>query len=348
MGKIKKEKTALLKKNITVPLYMIFIIILITGTFFFLLMKDSLGGGEKQEESGIRDEEYNVRRLGGYKFIKPLLAAKPAEESDLYADLKNDITELIRNYTYNGTLSAASVYLRDFEKGDWFSAFGLEKFNSGSILKVPVLITFLKMEEEKPGTLNKKITFERKINSGIKQSIVSKGIELGKTYTVKQLLEYMIVYSDNDANLLLNENMDSDTFLRLFSDLNLRQPERNGLVYSITARECSRFLEVLFNATYLTPENSEYAMELLTRAVFNDGIQKGIPDTNLLIAHKFGESGDNINRQLHETAVFYLKNKPYLLTIMTRGGNNVEIEKLSDVLKSVANLVYKKLSGIES
>jgi beta-lactamase class A len=250
-------------------------------------------------------------------------------------------------YKDQGIITSGSVYMRDFDKSDWMSVNELDRYIPGSILKVPVLMTYLLMEEENPGTLNKKVVYDQKFQTEIKQAIVSKAIEFGKSYSYRELLEYMIVYSDNNANLLLNRDLDFNKLIKIFNDLNIKAPDNNSAVYPMTARECSRFLEVLFNATYLNFRNSEYAMNLLTRTQFKDGIMKGIPESGLLIAHKFGESGNNINHQLHETAILYLNDKPYLLTIMTSGNDNVDLSKLAEVLQKVSNAVYKGLVKIK-
>jgi beta-lactamase class A len=330
--------------NSRVPLYMFLgAMFMVCGATIVLtrIFYSPKPEGEQQE---MNKSEYNIRRLKGYKFIQPLLSAKPIDESIEYSDIKQSVANLIQKYTDQGIISTASVYMRDFDQSNWFNVNSVEQFIPGSILKLVVLLTYMKTEENYPGTLNKIIVNNKIFETKIKQNIVVKSIEPGKAYTVRQLLEYMIVYSDNNANLVLNDNMNLNDFAQVFKDLNLKVPEKGSSAYTLTSRECSRFMEVLFNATYLDNKNSEYAMNLLTRCQFLDGIVKGVPESNLLIAHKFGESGDNIFRQLHETAILYIKEKPYLITIMTKGNKNVDLSRLSEVLRGVSNLIYTKLA----
>lgn len=329
-----------LKLNVPI-IYLLIVIILVAGATHFVTRK-MVVKELKEEEHSVSG--YNVKRLSGYKFIRPLLSAKPAEESARYIDIKNSVARVISEYKDKGIISSASVYMRDFDKSDWMNVFDLERFIPGSILKIPVLMTYLLEEEEKPGTLDTRFVFNKKYDTGITQGIVSGGIEFGKSYSVRQLLEYMIVYSDNNANLILNEHMNISKLVRIFKDLNLKAPAPGAPVDPLTARECSRFMEVLFNATYLNVKNSEYAMNLLTKTQFSEGILKGVPEKNLLIAHKFGESGNNINRQLHETAILYIDGRPYLVTIMTLGKENVPINELAQVIQQVSKTVYE---GIE-
>jgi len=325
-----------------VPFYFILLLLLaaVAATvfitqFYFTEME------QKDESASSNTSEYNIKRLKGYKFIQPLLSAKPVEESVEYNGIKQNVLELIQKYKDEGIITSASVYMRDFDKSNWFNANGLEQYTPGSVLKIAVLMCYLRIEEEHPGALEKTLVYSTKLQTNLMPLILKKSIELGKSYTVRQLLEYMIVYSDNAANSLLNQNLENEIFFRIFSDLGLKMPTPQG--YQLTARECSRFMEALFNATYLNNKNSEYAMDLLTRTSYADGIVKGIPEPGITIAHKFGESGDTINRQLHETAIFYIKEKPYLITIMTRGASNIDLTKLSGVVQNIANLIYKHL-----
>jgi beta-lactamase class A len=57
--------------------------------------------------------------------------------------------------------------------------------------------------------------------------------------------------------------------------------------------------------------------------------------------HKFGEAGDANEKQLHESAIIYLDNNPYLLTIMTKGN---DMKKLPDVINQISALIYQNMN----
>jgi len=307
----------------------------------FIVLKNSADSTAYGNSSDL-----NVRRIKGYKLIRPLLTAKPAQESTIYSSIKENVNKIISEYKDKGIVSSGALYFRDFNHTDWISINDVEKFYPGSILKLPVLITYLLMDEEKPGTLDKKLLFYKKYETVLKPNILAGGIKLGNSYSVRELLEYMIVDSDNNANFLLNDNMDLKKFVKLFNDLSIDVPDLKAATLPLNVRECSRFLEVLVNSTYLNEKNSEYAMSLLTKTEFKDGIVKGINDNNVVVAHKFGESGDQLNKQLHETAVFYNNEQPYLLTIMIKGNKNITLNKLAEVLQRISNEVYSDLIKI--
>jgi len=295
-----------------------------TATFLIVRKKSSPAQAVSNAASG--ECSYNIKRLSGYEYIKPLEYAEPENESALYRSLKTKIETLVADKQKNGTLTNASVYLRDFKKGNWMSFQGKVPFHPGSLVKVPILISYLKFEEHRPGILNAPVTFEagQYIPS---QSYNSKQIEVGKTYTIKELLEYMIKYSDNNATFLLKKNLDVAQFKKTYDNVGLPVPNIMDVNYSLSAEDFSVFLKVLFNAGYLSITNSEYAIKLLTECDFKEGFLKGLP-AGTPVAHKFGEWGDGgVQHELHESGIIYLDGEAYILTVMTSGKSIPELAK---------------------
>jgi beta-lactamase class A len=298
------------------------------------------------QSSHSDNSEYQIKRLANFKFIRPLLSAKPSNEYDGYYRIKRSVADLIQYYKDQGIISSASMYMRDFDKASWTAINQNEKYRPGSILKIPVLMTILRYEEEHPGFLESTMTYSFKFSYADpkKQSILTKQIQYGKSYTRRELLKYMIEYSDNNAGELLWLSMDKNMFARMFEEFGLPKPDLGANEIPLSALDCSVFLESLFNATYLTIKQSEFAIDLLSKSAFDEGIVKGIPSEILLIAHKFGESGTTKNKELHETGVLYIDNRPYLITVMTRGNNNVDYPKLATVIQGISRTIYYGLT----
>ncbi len=284
---------------------------------------------------------YNIVRLGGYHYIKPILYAEEKNESQQYSNLKTDINSLIEKFKADGILNSASVYVRNFKYGDWIELNPQEAFQPGSLLKVPILFTYLKMNENKPGLLNSSIICDRIEKNLPNQNITTKTIKVGQKYSVKELLHYMIANSDNNATFLLGEYMDMQVYNRVFTDLGLSiEHMDNRELFHITARQYSVFFKVLFNATYLDNKDSEFAASLLAQCDFKDGILKEMPK-NVIVAHKFGEAGTDDMHELSESGIVFLDDNPYIITIMTKGP---QLKKLSNVISEISRLVYDKMT----
>lgn len=287
--------------------------------------------------------EVESHRLVGYKFIKPLLYSNKTCESSNYNKLKSSILEIIQQNKQLGNLDKASVYLKLLNSRDYITINEEDRFHPASLIKLPLLITYLQMEEKNPGTLNRKIVFHP-LQGLPNQTYNSKKIEPEKSYAIRELLKYMIAYSDNNATYLLNENVDELAFEKMFSDFGLIVPDIHDVNYQISAKDYSVFLNVIYNGGYITIRNAEYACELLNECDFNEGMQSGLPD-NINIIHKFGEWGDRKDpsvHQLSESGIIYLDKSPYLLTIMTQGK---EVAKLPSVLSNVSKTVYDYLKS---
>ena len=279
---------------------------------------------------------YNVKRMNGFKFIKPLMFVDEDCESAQLMDIKQSITTIIDRYKTQGDITTASVYLRVYSHNVWTCVNENEKFDPGSLFKVPVLIAILKQNEIAPGFLNKQIPYNQRIDAGKNVAFASKTIQLGRSYTIKELLIYMIKYSDNNATILLEKNLEPKILQRLFSDFDLEVPNMYATQYLFNTKDYSYFIRAIYNAAYLSVDDSEFAGELLSQCNFKDGILLGLPP-NTRVAHKFGESGTQTEKQLHESAIVYLDNQPYLLTVMTRGSDN---KKLSQMIGEISQTVY--------
>ena len=333
-----------LEKKYSVKYFIIATIIISISVCFIV---NNFYKHKQQEENLISASSfkcnYDIKRLEGYKFIKPLMFVDDECESENLNDLKQQVTSIVDKYKISGDLNNASVYVREFKFNSWTTINDGVKYEPGSIFKVPVMIAILKMNEFNPGFLNKTIIYSKNINDGKNVAFNDKSIILGNTYTIRELLTYMIKYSDNKATILLENKMDSRILQKLFKDVGLEVPNIYASQYQFTPKEYSYFMRAIYNAAYLTSDSSEFAAELLSQTNFKDGILKGLP-SNTNVAHKFGESGNQIEKQLHESALVYLNNKTYLLTIMTRGKEN---SKLSQVLAEISQTVYNYMKNDE-
>ena len=287
---------------------------------------------------------YNLKRLEGYKFIKPLLFVDDDCEGDNLAISKQEINNVIENYKATQGVISASVYIKEYQYNSWTAINEELEYEPGSLFKVPILMAYLKLSEKKPNVLEKELLFDTPFAINKNVAYQSKQIKLGSKYTVRQLLTYMISYSDNNATALLNNNLEADVLYKLFTDLNLVIPDIKAQHYYFTVKDYSLFLRTLYNATYLSVANSEYAMELLEKCEFKGGIVNGLP-SNIRVAHKFGESGTPTEMQLHESAIIYDKDKTYLLTVMTKGKDN---KSLSSLISKISELVHKNIMNINS
>ena len=332
----------LFKKKLSISYTAIFVVISCIITFVVTSFINKKENNNNTEVTASGNScKYKVKRLDGYSYIKPIMFVDDECEGDNLAVSKQEINEIIQNYKTMQGVTSASVYLRDYNEGTWTTVNDELQYEPGSLFKVPILIAYLKMDEEKPGTLDTELSFNQPFAINKNVAFKSKGIQLGHKYKIRELLKYMISYSDNNATALLNNNLKAEVLTKLFADLNLEVPDIKAQHYYFTSKQYSLFMRALYNASYLSIDNSEFAAELLGTCDFKDGIVRGLPK-GTKIAHKFGESGTPVEMQLHESAIVYLKDRPYLLTVMTKGKDNKTLSKL---ISEISATVYKNMSS---
>lgn len=307
-----------------------------------LLIGIMLGFWFDTEPYRVIEERRMNDKSATYSFVNPLLDYEQDIQTPLRSEMKsleNSIKDLIQTAIEDGLIQNASVYYRDLNNGPWLSINDSLVYTPASLLKVPLMMSFFKQAETEPSILEELITYSAKIEAP-KHSLgqATSTVTLGSTYTVLEMIELMMVYSDNVATLLLLEKIDPATKEKVYRDLALPFPDLfNHNKSYITAREYSSFFRILYNSTYLKPDYSEKALQILSRSDFKLGIEAGLPP-GTKVSHKFGVSTNTENvKQLHDCGIVYSNHSaPYSLCIMTSGR---DFYKMASVIGEVTALI---------
>lgn len=279
--------------------------------------------------------------IKGFAYIDPLIGFDVAQQYfPEFQSLKSSLENFVSSQEGYGKDLSVSLYLRNVENGHWFGINEDDNFNPGSLMKIPIMITYLKEAETNPEIFNKKIFYssaDANDQSEVENPLKSKLIK-NKDYSVQELIANMIINSDNEAMNLLVNNVDKNYLSEVFFDFGIQLPKDSQ--YSMSPKVFSRFLRRLYNATYLNREFSEKALQLLTETTYVKGIVAGIPSP-ISIAHKYGERGiyqgnKLVGVELHECGIIYYPGKPLLLCIMTKGNNR---EVLESILSGIAKII---------
>ncbi len=273
-------------------------------------------------------------REKGNGLIRPLLLSDVIQESSSFNSLKVDLNNKLQQWEQSGKLQTASIYIRDLSNGRWMSINGEQAYKPGSLMKVPIMIYYLKLEQEHPGELNRAVTYKKPAIEIPVQTYAGDSIRVGRKYRIADLLGYMIEESDNNATIFLSSHIDHQLFDKLFTDLDIVPDEKDDLNYTITAKQYAKFFRILFNASYLEEPLSEFGLELLANCKFDKGIIKGLPN-GVKVPRKFGEQKVGDFMEFCESAIVYKNDNPYLLVIMTRGNKTEELTNLAAELSGI-------------
>lgn len=275
-----------------------------------------------------------------YRLINPLLLAGDKFDNSVteYIVLHEKINSYIRQIKGKNGITDVSVYFRDLNTAKWTGINEEDKYAPGSMLKVAVVLGYLKYGEHNPSILDQRYYYKPVVDPGqfyTPQAMLKEGNQ-----RVGDLIKNMIINSDNAATLLLIDK-NKQAVNDVYQDLKLPLPE--GAIDFMSAKSYSVLFRVLYNGTYLTKDLSEQSLTLLTLTAFKDGLVAGVPE-GTIVAHKFGEHTNDLPdvhsvHELHDCGIIYPKERsPYFLCVMSRGS---EFKSLEGVISGISKLVYE-------
>lgn len=263
----------------------------------------------------IEEFETHHLKMGELKSFRDKIDAYIKKESALSPDLQ------------------VSYYFRDLNNGLWTGINEKEYFAPASLMKIPVMIAILKKAETHPDVFDLEMVYDSINNSLIDEDQGMAKVH-GKHYSMNELIEMMIDYSDNFATLTLLKYIGEEAVQKVEKDLNISiKPEYTELSNFVTVKNYAGFFRILYNTSYLNPEMSQKALTYLSKAVYNEGIRKAIPDS-IMVAQKYGKRDIQANGsklesvQLHHFGLVYYPGKPFILGIMTRGSNLTQKKRI--------------------
>lgn len=302
-----------------------------------------LWGGTLFEE--LRDAGMPAEiHLGQTDLINPLLSCRPPEDVQFYPQgpMESRIRGLINELKKTHQLQDMSLIFRDLNNGPAFSVNPQAKYSGASLLKVPIMIGYLRLADEGQDVLREKITYDpAKHDPFVHVQSVQPPIPLvpGKEYSVDELMTRMITQSDNTATIMLGTAHPEADVIPTLQSMGVTLSFVGDDAH-ISVRDYASIFRILFNSTYLSRKFSNASLRLLSQSIFRDGLVAGVPE-GVIVAHKFGErSLDATTQQFHDCGIIYKPKQPYLLCVMSRGSD------LKNLIKSVAEVsraVYHEL-----
>jgi beta-lactamase class A len=289
------------------------------------------------------------RLYGNYKFINPLLeCVETLGDSQPINKLRNLVISYVDGQKAAGKITDIAVYYRDLNNGPWFGINEKAYFAPASLVKVPLLIAYLELTESNPTILKNKLPNNLMDTEEIYKQMnypPEEKLKLNSEYTIEELLNRMITYSDNVAYEILFRNLDNKMLKKIYDDLGIDVSKSftdpGGNVMSL--RDYSGIYRVLYNSSYLDKDLSEKALQILSTSKFMDGLREGVPES-VPISHKFGERSvvSTGEKQLHDCGIIYSPANTYILCIMTRGTNFTD---LANTIKNISSMVYSYINA---
>jgi len=282
---------------------------------------------------------------GTYTYINPTIVSEPNIRSN-FSSVNNDmqlkIAGMVTEAEKQGSVTNAAVYFRDLESSKILAINANTQFSPGKLLKVPIMIAYLKLAEDNPDSLKKMIAIKDDKVANENVFTVANTSPAGD-YTVDQALHAMITDDSDDAANALFDTIDKSVLNEVFSDLGIDFTEDKQTKDFISLRRYSLFLRILYNASYLSNNNSEKALSLLADATTPSLLEANLPHT-VPFASRVG--GRKVTLQgaqgfeVYECDIVYYPNHNYLLCV---SAESAQLEDIKTFFAKVGDAIYANM-----
>ena len=234
-----------------------------------------------------------------------------------------------------------AVYVKNLGTGASAAINEDKIFPTASLFKVPILVELLRQQSLGMVDMNTTVLLQQKYwveGSGVLQA------QIGKSFTVQQLVNYMIGISDNTAalalldlvgtdnvNLTLQANGFKATRLRIgWPDKDWGGPPGEN---TTTAREMGMLLEKIATGKILNEKASQDAIRILSQKQQVAWLPAQLPP-GIRVAHKSGE----LTSVRNDAGVVYAPNAAFVTVVLTE--DIEDYDKAANTIAGVARDAY--------
>ena len=139
----------------------------VIGAFLVFLIMQAGGHRDGYRDVGFKEDRYSDQ----FPLISPLLECTTNESREL-SSFDDEIGAVADELMSNGTVTDISYYFRDLNNGLWMGINEDEKFSPASLMKMPLMMSYLKQSEEDSSILDREYMFTNDDNNYLKQNIV--------------------------------------------------------------------------------------------------------------------------------------------------------------------------------
>jgi len=231
-----------------------------------------------------------------------------------------------------------SIYFEYLKTGTNISVNQNAEFYPASLLKVPVAMAVAKKIEKGDWKWSNELVLlaaDRDNAFGTLHKEPS-----NSTYTIEELVKRSLTDSDNTAHNILVRNLEESDLVGIYEHMGL-----HGYLNSdgkIGAKKYSSIFRSLYNATYLSEEDSQKLLTYLSQSEFGEYIQSGLPK-GIGFSHKIGIA-ENKNIYL-DSGIVYAEKRPYILTIMVEAESE---QSARTTMKDISEKAFNYINNYQA
>lgn len=295
-------------------------------TFIFLLLFSPYMNTINDNNNSVKNFELAESNLEITEKLDECIQKKFADK-DLTQDIKEKIEEI---NTYIDKNYNASVVYEDVSTGFKYTYNEDTLYYGASLIKLVEAMYIFDEAEKGNIDINETITYTS--NYKKTYSIGMEKYKIGDEVSLKELISYAIMYSDNSAHFMLSDYIGKENLKKYGKSL--------GAIYTLygtdtfgsqTAFDTNIYLE---HAYEIIENNDEYGpllKEYMMNTYYNSLYLKDEENNN--VAHKYGWYSHYYN----DIGIVY-EGRPYLISILTLHGNDNYEDVVKDIHEKVNEL----------
>lgn len=162
--------------------------------------------------------------------------------------------------------------------------------------------------------------------------------------SIQELIEEMLLKSDNTAYRILYRNLSMDEVKDVFVALGLE--DFFDQEWKVTAKEYTRLLRSLYTANYINTDHSQFILGVLARTEYDDYLWQGI-SKDAIFSHKIGEN--NSKTVILDAGIVYIGDRVYLISMSTDYEKEwISREKALELFWTVSKIIYTFISSAQN
>lgn len=235
------------------------------------------------------------------------------------------------------------VFAIEPKSGRYVDVAGTDQFAAASIIKLPVLVSFLAACDHGVIKLDDKLTISQELVTGGSGHLQWRPI--GSKVTAREAAELMIVVSDNTAtNLLINALGGKEKLNQEFNSWGLGQTKINNLLGDFTGTNKTSPSDLVYllgridRGELLSPLSRNWMLAVLERTKIRTLLPPGL-GPGAKIAHKTGDIGTMIGDAGIVTTAQGIR---YLIAVQVERPHNDR--RANEIVRNISKEIYQCIS----
>lgn len=256
------------------------------------------------------------------------------------------LREALKGYVskQDGKVGAYFEYL---PSGTSIGANDTNEVKLASLSKVPIAMSIFKKIERGQMSLGDTIILKEEYLDKKFGTLWKKGV--GTRLTIDELIRFALIESDNTAYYTLFSQLTGEEVNEVYQNLDIpiKEEEEEGKSFPIVSpKNYSSIFRSLYLSSFLSKENSNYILDILTKTIFDDKIVAGVPK-DIRVAHKIGvfTRKDTSKDVYIDCGIVYVPERPYTLCIFVLDTDDMAKKHMAYISKMIYGYIVRVKGG---